>query len=214
MATRLTIYNGALLILGSRKLASITENREPRRVLDDIWNRDGVRTCLSMGLWNFATRTAQLDYSPSIEPDFGYQRAFDKPTDWVRTAAMCEDEFFKEPLIQYSDERQFIYADLDTIYAKWVSDSADYGGDLSLWPANFTRMVEHWFAHQACERITQGRAKKADIAADMKKALSQASSTDAMDDPTKFLPPGNWSRARHRGMTGRRDRGRRGQLIG
>lgn len=214
MATRLTIYNGALLVLGSRKLASLTENREPRRVLDDIWNRDGVRTCLSMGLWNFAIRTAQLDYSPSVEPEFGYKRAFDKATDWVRTAGMCSDEFFTEPLIEYSDERQYIYAHLETIYAKWVSDGATYGGDLSLWPANFTRMVERWFAHEGCERITQGRTKKQDIAAELKKALSQASSTDAMDDPTKFLPPGNWSRARHRGTSGRRDRGSRGNLIG
>lgn len=214
MATRLSLYNGALLILGSRKLASLTENREPRRVLDDIYNREGVRTVLSMGLWNFAMRTAQLDSSPSIEPDFGLRYAFDKATDWVRTAAMCSDEFFNEPLLDYNDERQFLYSDTDPIYAKWVSDDTDYGGDLSLWPANFTRLAEHWFAHQACERITQGRTKKLDIAAAMKAALAQASSTDAMDDPTKFLPPGSWSRARHRGMGGRRDRGPRSRLIG
>lgn len=214
MTTRLQLYNGALLILGSRKLASLTENREPRRVMDDIWNRGGVRTCLSMGQWNFAMRTAQIDYSPSVEPDFGFSRAFDKSTDWIRTAALCSDEFFNEPLIEYSDEGDFIYAEIDTIYAKWVSDADDYGGDLSKWPENFTRMVESWFAHQACERLTQGRTKKLDIAAALKKALTQASSTDAMDDPTKFLPPGNWSRSRHRGMSGRRDRGPRNRLIG
>ena len=31
---RLDVYNGALRRLGSRRLASLTENREPRRVLD------------------------------------------------------------------------------------------------------------------------------------------------------------------------------------
>ncbi len=214
MSSRLQLYNGALLVLGSRKLASLSENRESRRVMDDIWARGGVRTVLSMGLWNFAMRTAQLDRSPSVEPEFGLAYAFDKSTDWVRTAAMCSDEYFNEPLIDYNDERQFIYSDTDPLYAKWVSDDEDYGGDLSLWPENFSRYAEHWFAHAACERLTQGRSKKADIAVAMKKALSQASSTDAMDDPTKFLPPGSWSRARHRGMSGNRERGSRNRLIG
>lgn len=214
MATRLTIYNGALLLLGSRKLASLTENREPRRVLDDIWNREGMRTCLSAGLWKFATRTAQLEYSPSVEPQFGYRFAFDKGSDWVRTAALCSDEFFTEPLLEYNDEGDFLYADTDPLYVKWVSDHASYGGDLSKWPANFSRFVEAWFAQQGCERITQGKTKQADLDKKVEKLLTKASSTDAMDDPTKMLPPTSWSRARHRGMGGRRDRGPRNRLIG
>ena len=39
---RLDVYNGALRRLGSRRLASLTENREPRRVLDDIWNNGAL----------------------------------------------------------------------------------------------------------------------------------------------------------------------------
>lgn len=214
MTTRLDLYNGALNVLGSRKLASLTENREPRRVLDGIWNRGAVRTLLSAGLWNFAMRTAQIDKSPSIAPDFGFANVFVKEADWVRTGAVCSDEYFKEPLIEYSDEAGQLYADIDPIYAKWVSDLADYGGDLSRWPENFSRYAEHWLAWMGCERITQGRTKKQDLEKAMGKALTQASSTDAMDDPTKFLPPGSWSRARHRGMTGRRDGGPRSRLIG
>ncbi len=214
MATRLTLYNGALLILGSRKLASLSENREPRRVMDDIYNRGAIRTCLSAGQWKFALRTAMLEYSPSVEPQFGFRYAFDKASDWIRTAALCSDEFFSEPLLEYSDEGDFLYSDTDPMYAKWVSDEASYGGDLSKWPENFARYVEHYFAHQACERLTQGRTKKLDLEKDMAKWLTKAASTDAMDDPTKMLPPGSWSRARHRGMSGRRDRGPRNRLIG
>lgn len=214
MSSRLDLYNGTLLALGSRKLASLTENREPRRVLDSIWDRGWVKTVLSAGQWKFATRTAQLDYTPSIEPDFGLSRAFDKPTDWVRTVALCADEFFKEPLIDYNDEGDYLYADIDTVYAKWVSDDSEVGGDLSRWPENFTRYAEIWAAHEACERLTQGRTKKIDLADRMKTLLDKASSTDAMDGPTQFLPPGSWSRARHGGLYGRRDRGPRNRLIG
>ena len=33
---QLSLYNNALTVLGERKIASLTENREPRRVLDDV----------------------------------------------------------------------------------------------------------------------------------------------------------------------------------
>src|SRR5258708_823139 len=122
MTDKLSLYNGALTeFLGERKLANLTENREPRRVLDEIWDGGALRYCLEQGLWNFAMRTIQLTYSPSVEPDFGFRYAFDKPTDWVRTAALCVDEFFRCPLLQYNDEAGFWFADIDTIYVRYIS---------------------------------------------------------------------------------------------
>src|SRR5882724_4601315 len=118
MPSKLSIFQGAALALGDRKVMSLTENRETRRALDLVWSRDGVKTCLQLGMWNFATRSLQYDYSPSVEPPFGFKRAFDKPTDWIRTVGMCEDEFFKVPLRQYQDEAAFWFADLDTIYVR------------------------------------------------------------------------------------------------
>ena len=68
MPSQLSIYNGALSILGERKLASLTENREPRYKLDDVWGNDLIRRVLQMGQWNFAKRTIELDASPSVTP--------------------------------------------------------------------------------------------------------------------------------------------------
>ena len=78
---KLALYNGSLALLGARKLASLTENQLSRRELDGVFSRGGIRTCLQLGQFNFAIRTVQLDYSPSVEPPFGYTHAFDKPTD-------------------------------------------------------------------------------------------------------------------------------------
>src|SRR3546814_6155120 len=97
-ATQLSLYNGALRLCGEAKLANLTEDREPRYVLDDVWDDGALRHCLQQGLWNFAMRTVEAEYSPSVEPSFGFRRAFDKPTDWVRTAAMASDEYFRCPL--------------------------------------------------------------------------------------------------------------------
>lgn len=215
MASKLSVYQGACSALGIRKLASLTENQLSRREFDGTFSRGAIRQCLSMGQWKFATRTGQLDYSPSIEPSFGLRRAFDKPTDWVRTCALCSDEYFKEPILDQNvaDEAQIIYADLDTIYAKWVSDDVAYGGDYSLWPENFNALVELFFAKESCLRLTQDKSLKAQLEEDFDKQLVITQNTDAMDGSTKFPPLGSWSRARFSRIS-RRDRGSRGSLIG
>lgn len=212
MPSKLTLFNGALRELGERKLGSLSENREARRVLDSIWDADGVKTCLAAGLWNFAIRSVMVDYSPSVEPDFGYRRAFDKGGDWIRTAAVCEDEFFKSPLLNYNDEAAYIFADLDTIYVQYVSDDNDYGGDLANWAPNFVRYVEAWLAARAAMPLTQSTQRRDDMERLAEVWLTKAKSTDAMDEPTKFPPPGTWSRARH--GRGNRERGIRSRLIG
>ena len=93
-ANKLSIYNGALLFIGDRQLSALTDNVEPRRLLDGVWDRDGIDTVLEHGQWNFAMRSAKYEYSPSVTPSFGHSRAFEKPSDFVRLCAMCSDEFF------------------------------------------------------------------------------------------------------------------------
>lgn len=213
MADKLKMYNAALLHCGERRLATLTDNTESRRILDSIWDDGGPESLLSDGLWNFAARTLKYTYDPEIEPDFGYRRAFVKPDDWVRTMGVCEDEFFTCPLIQYVDEAGYWFANLDTIYVRFVSSDSLFGGDLSLWPDNFTNYAEYWLASRAVIRISQSESRKASIDKDMKSALSEAKSTDAMDQPAKFKPLGSWSVARLRRFQST-DRGNPGQLIG
>ena len=102
MTDRLSIYNLAMLNMGERPLASLTEDREPRRIMDQIWNTGGVQTCLEEGQWFFAMRTSQIDYDTDVQPPFGYNRAFSKPDDWLLTCGVCSDEFFRVPLLRYS----------------------------------------------------------------------------------------------------------------
>lgn len=201
MATKLGIYKGALRILGERSV-TLTEARPSRYALDEIWD-DGFRDLvLSAGFWNFAMRTVEIQYTGDVEPDFGYSRAFDKPTDWIRTAAVSADEYFNTPLNQYADEQDYWFADHDTLYFKFVSSHADYGYDLSRWPANFTRFAQHLMAAEGAERITQNRVKKADVMKLADDWLSKAMATDAQNQPVSFPPTGSWVNARRGGSSG------------
>ncbi len=206
MTDRLSIYNDALLMVGERSLASLTEEVEARRLLDVVWNHDGVDACLEEAQWEFAMRTARIDYDPGITPDYGYSRAYDKPSDWILTSAFCSDEFFRVPILRYVDEAGYWYSDYDSVYVRYVSNDASYGGDLSLWPRSFTEFVVAHFASKIVLKLTSDQNKLALFLNPQNpqhsirgRALLQAKSRCAMASPTQISATGRWSGARTRG---------------
>lgn len=213
---RLSVYNGALRECQERKLGSLSENREPRRLLDDVWNDgDGlVRYVLGQKQWRFGRRTVELAPDPSIEPDFGFRNAFGQPADHCRTCGVWSDEYQQVPLLHYRYESGFWFSDIDPIYVAYVSDDTLYGGDISLWPPNFILYVETHLASLIVGRLTGSKASRNDLLKLARQRLDQAANTDAMEDPTQFPPEGAWVRARRGGLAGRWDRGSRGRLIG
>ena len=214
MTTQLDIYNGALLHCGERFLASLTEQREPRRLLDRVWSSNGVKTCLEQGQWNFAMRTVQIDYDPSIAPSFGYERAFQKPNDWVLTSGLCSDEFFRNPLLRYTDEAGYWYSDLDTLYVRFVSSDINYGMNINQWPDSFREFVEAHFASKIILKLSNSQDELKRVMGMRKALLKTAKSKAAMADATSFPAQGNWSRSRNR-FPSRRDGGNiSGNLIG
>jgi len=223
MTSRLDLYNKALLICGERFLASLAENREPRHLLDHIWNTGGNNYCLEMAQWHFAMRTVMIDYDPAITPTFGYRKAFTKPTDWILTSAVCSDEFFKVPLLQYAFEPTQWYADITPIYVKYVSNDANYGGDLSAWPASFTDYVAAYYASQLIGKLAGDKSAQetklygppgAPERGLLHHTLHVAKNKAAMTQPTQYPAQGNWTRARLGRRSGYNDRGNGGQLIG
>jgi len=211
MTTRLKLYNEALRICGETSLASLTEDREPRHLLDEVWDNGGVKACLEAGQWRFALRTIQLDYDADITPEFGLQRAFQKPTDWCATSSVSANEYFENPLLNYVDEAGYWYADEDVIYVRYISNHADWGGDLSTWTEKFSDYAASYFARKIILKLTSDKERMELVYALEKDALMKAKNHDAMGDPTKFPPEGSWSRSR-RSMRG--DRGSRHRLIG
>lgn len=218
--TRLKIYNNALILCGERMLASLTEARKPRYLLDQVWDSDGVRYCLEQGQWQFAMRTQKIEYDPSIEPDFGYIHAFNKPSDWVLTSAVCSDPYFKAPLTAYADELENWFADLSEIYVKFVSDDSDYGSDLAIWPSTFCDYVDALFASKIIIDLTADKGRIERLfgvpgdtdGGELGRRLKVAKSRAAMTQPAQFAPAGSWTRSRGGGRGG--DRGNRGSLVG
>lgn len=236
--SRARILHSALMELGDiGKVA--TRGEDPRRVLDRLYD-EVVGECLAAGSWNFAMETIKLDADTGVTPEFGYAKVFAKPTDWVRTVGISQDEYFSDALLHYYDDDDFWSADNTPIYARYVSDDTGLGLDQGRWPAKFTRFVILELAHRGSQAITQsmmqsmlakitgGAGRSIDYARasqigttlslrlekDRDRARKTALNHDAMNEGPKFPPPSSWTRARWGGNGGRRDRGSRGNLTG
>jgi hypothetical protein len=199
-SVKLDIYNRALLILGSRRLSSLSENREPRHLLDQAWGASDnvVARALEVADWNFATKAVEGTTSASVDPHFGYNYAFDKPTDLVRLTNLSSSPTFSRALAhgEYVDEAKFWYTNHNPIYIRYVSNAADYGFDSSKWTEAFKEYIAACLAEDVCEPITNSDAKMRRVIYIKNDAKKHAKSRDAMDEGVKRLPSGTWSRSR------------------
>lgn len=200
MTSKLLLANGALRLLKERQLtlSELTTNaREPARNFNAIWEDGALDDCLEAGQWKFASRTVRLDASPSVVVEFGFQYAFEKPGDFVRTIGMWSDDRCTSPLRDCREEGGYWFTNQETIFVTYVSNDAAFGGDMSLWPPGFTKFVQ---AHIASEIAGPLASEGVEILKLRKMQLTDALSTDAMADPSRSLPVGSWVKARAGGM--------------
>jgi hypothetical protein len=211
--TKLKLYNEALWVAKERKLIALDSPAEEQSQieLDRVWDGGAVDYCLEKGLWNHAMRTQSLTYDPDTTPAFGHPFAFNKPSDFIRTASVCLDENFTSPILDYRDEGAFWFAQIDTIYIRYVSNDNAYGNDLTLWPQTFVKYVASYLAWSVCGRLTQSDSGKDAIEREMMIKLLDAKAKDAIAEPTKIPPTGTWVSSRGRNN---RERGSRSRLIG
>jgi hypothetical protein len=213
--TKLQLWNMALTDeLGVDPLSDTGEPIEAGRALTRVHSQV-VEECLSAASWNFLTETVKLDADTGTVPEFGYPKVFAKPTDWVRTLAISEDEYFSVPLLRYYDDQGFWSADNTPIYVRYASNDTGLGLNMNRWTPLFNRYVSLVLASRVCMKLTQNRSLKEDVDKALDKARKAAKNQDAMDEPNpKFPPPSSWTTARGGRAGGWRDRGSRGSLIG
>lgn len=153
MATQLSIYNHALLTMKERRLASLGEDRESRRVLDEFYTQV-VQFCLEQGMWTFAMRSATLTSSGSGA--YGFTKTFAKPSDYIHLFTVSENASFDPPLVYgFANEGSFLYGNVTPIYIRYSSnDPTNGGGLLTKWPQGFAEYVAGTLAAWSCYAIT------------------------------------------------------------
>lgn len=194
-ASRLSIYNGALRWLEERKLMSLTENREPRRYMDDEFDENNL-FCLAEGNWNFAIKEVQMGPEETAIPNFGFNFAFKKPLDWNHTYQVSGNEGFDPLLRHYTDEHGFWYSNSPILYVRYVSQDPNYGLNMGLWSPSFVQYVEARLAWLCAGRLKQKQNLIDRLAKLVKTTRAEAISTDSQDLPPGKVPYGTWTLAR------------------
>ena len=211
---QLALYNIATAAVGEREIGSLTEDREPRMMLDRIWSRGkgAVWYGLEQGYWNWAMRAVRIDAETSIDPEFGYTKAFALPEDFIRLNMISSDERFGYPLTDYELEVGHIWCEVDPLYVRYVSDHVDYGRDFGKWPETFNMWLGSWMGSQIAPRLTKEIDLKV-LRKEVNKLLVDARSKDAQMEPPRWPPLSSWAQARL-GRFYRHDRGLRNKLTG
>lgn len=197
MASQLSVYQEALEHLGQRQLASITENVESRRTLDQAWDTT-VKFCLEQGFWKWAVRAVSMDNDDGVDTSFGFNYAFLKPDDWVRTYVLSYNETFEPALDgdRYVDENNYWFTDADTLYAKYVSNHVGFGANAALWPETFSAYVALRLARRTCKRLTNDETLFERLFKQERLAKADALSKDAINTGNRPPPPGTWVTSR------------------
>lgn len=194
-ASRLSIYNGALRWLEERKLASLTENREPLRYMNDEFDENNL-FCLAEGNWNFAMREIQMGPEETTLPNFGLNFCFRKPFDWNHTYQVAASESF-DPLIRdLKDQHGFWFSNSPILYVRYVSMDPNYGLNMGLWPPAFIQYVEARLAWLCAGRLKQKQGLIDGLKKLVKSTRAEAISTDSQDLPPGKTPAGTWVLAR------------------
>jgi hypothetical protein len=202
-ATKLTVANGAMRLLKTRKLtaAELSGNtRESARVVNEVWDGDFVRGILEAGNWRFAVRSRQITADPGIDPQFdgegGYLYAYAKSDDWLRTCGVFSDPDMRQTCSDYNDEAGYIFANVDTLYVRHISDDVSFGGNLAIWPRSFQEFAEAKLAANVAGPMTQEAESLEALAA---RRLAAAISKDVINEPTRRQQHSSWVRARFSG---------------
>jgi hypothetical protein len=196
MADKLQLYNEALFHCQARRLADLIEDVEPRHHLDLHYD-SAMKYMIEQGYWKFAMRTVSITYDPDIAPAFGISKAFNKPEDLVKLYQMSASEYLDPPLLHWIEESNLFWAEEETIYVRYVSNSDDgYGYDLDRWTGKYQLAFTLELAHRVAPRLP-GSSVDMKALFEMKEAVrNEALSFEAMKEPPKRPPEGNWNRSR------------------
>lgn len=186
------VYNNAFFILGLDEITSDNDDSHRRVKADVVVSNGLVETVLEDTGWTFGLTSSKLDYDPSLEPEWGYNRVFEKPIDMHRIHGVFSDSHFLFPLKDYVDEGDYWYCGLDEIYIQYVK--TEFIVNPSAWPQYFTNLIAATMATQLAPKLSPELIEHAMYT--LQQAERAAESADAMRGPPQRIKSGSWTRSR------------------
>lgn len=153
-ADKLKYYNDALVHLGQNSLASLTDDIEPRYLLDNAWDLGAVKYCLEVAKPVFSRKTALLN-SPATSSVHDLDQVHTLPTDYIVMVAPYSDNKLDDKLSRYIIEGNTLACDIDPVYLRYISD--DYETTNTYWSQSFVRVLTSYLARELTIKIAPNR---------------------------------------------------------
>lgn len=205
MSTQLSVFNGALRLLGEASIDDVDDTNKPAPALRDAWE-DVVRYALEVHNWNFASKRAELQRITAT-PAHSYDYYYAKPSDWQRTISIRDiADDHGETIIYSVDEgggdeypKGLIATSVSSIFMRYIS--SDYMTKVGNWPETFARFVSSLLAEETCSEITGNNSKMDYIEGKIRRRKHDAINWDAAMNQPRFTRPGRLVLSRYGAST-------------
>lgn len=192
MATKLSVFNGALRLMGEERMVDVDENNKKGRELRSAWD-DVVKGVFESYPWNCASERVALERLTET-PAHTYDYYYAKPSDWLRTINITRTANDDDKLRDYADEAGGIATSETAVYLRYVS--SEYLTAVGDWPQILADYVASVLAYETCQAITGNNSKMTAIDGEKRKRKHEATNWDTLQNPPKRIQPGRMVRAR------------------
>lgn len=177
MASDVSICSNALIMLGQKPIASLTENTTGARVAANLYP-DAKRKFLRAHPWNAAIK--RLILAPlEAAPAFGASAQFQLPDDWLRT--LSADDAGGRGL-EFRQEGRRIVASTNAVYLRYVANTSE--GE---WEAGMVEAMTVKMAALMAYAITASASLADALTAQAERALREAKSIDGQEDTPESI---------------------------
>lgn len=191
MTSKVAICNAALAKVSNNRIASLTEGSTAGDLCNEMYERVRDRL-LRRHIWNFNKKRVKLAQL-STAPVFGWTRAYQLPSDWVRNIAIYADAAGVNPTHGYQVEGRTILSDHESIYLVYGARVTD--------PNDFDDMFREALAYALAVELAVPLAKSATLrdrmAAAFEAYVMEAQTIDGQDDPPEYPSDPGWATVRN-----------------
>lgn len=142
---KLALYNNALLLIGQRSLSSLTEDREPRHLLDASYALDAIEYCLEVVEPVFARKTALIS-SVTVSAEHDLDNVHTLPTDYISIVGVYSDAKLDQEINRYIIEGNTLACEYQSIHLRYMS--SDAVTTFTYWSPAFSRVVAAYLARE------------------------------------------------------------------
>lgn len=185
MASRVSISNLALTILGADRITALEDNTENAKRLNAIYDYC-LEDVLRAHPWNFAIIRQQLALLSST-PIFGYEYEFQLPSDCLRVIEVNDGT---SVITGFKIEGRKLLSDYDSVNIKFIGKIADP----NQYTSQFVFVLSSRLAAEIAYAVTNNKATADQMFQLYAARLQQAKETDAQEsDSVNVIDQDLWT---------------------